>query len=223
MNFEDKLITLRKRKGLSQEDLASELNVSRQSVFKWESGQNTPDISKLKKIAQLFEVSLDFLLDDNQTFKEKEIEIKKEATIEPFQLESIKKSTMINFVLGLILSIVFFIMEVVVLFAFPGIILKVVFFMLFFSGLIIGVGNLVIHFLMHNDKIKVTEKGITGIAANKHFEFSYDEIQNAKASNEYTNNLAIQTKNNQQPIKVWMIKNAIEIAKKINELVNAKE
>ena len=172
MSFEDKLIALRKRKGLSQEDLASELNVSRQSVFKWESGQNTPDISKLKKIAQLFEVSLDFLLDDNQTFKEKEIEIKKETTIEPFQLESIKKSTMINFVLGLILSIVFFIMEVVVLFAFPGIILKVVFFMLFFSGLIIGVGNLVIHFLMHNDKIEVTEKGITGIAANKHFEFS---------------------------------------------------
>jgi len=223
MSFEDKLIALRKRKGLSQEDFANELNVSRQSVFKWESGQNTPDISKLKKIAQLFEVSLDFLLDDNQTFKEKEIEIKKEATIEPFQLESIKKSTMINFVLGLILSIVFSIMEVVVLFAFPGIILKVVFFMLFFSGLIIGVGNLVIHFLMHNDKIKVTEKGITGIASNKHFVLSYNEIQNAKASTEYTNNLAIQTKNNQQPIKVWMIKNSIEIAKKINELVNAKE
>ena len=64
MKFCDKIEQLRKRKGLSQEELANELEVSRQSVFKWESGENTPDLDKIKKIAKLFNISLDTLLDD---------------------------------------------------------------------------------------------------------------------------------------------------------------
>ncbi len=66
MILEEKLIVLRKSQGLSQEDLASKLDVSRQAVYKWETGQAVPEISKLKLLSSLYNVSLDNLLDNNQ-------------------------------------------------------------------------------------------------------------------------------------------------------------
>ena len=78
MELNDKIARLRKKKGLSQEQLANELEVSRQAVFKWESGENTPDLEKIKKLAKLFNVSFDVLLDD-----EKEVEDIKEAEVIP--------------------------------------------------------------------------------------------------------------------------------------------
>ena len=62
MNFSDKLILLRKQNGLSQEDLAEKLDVTRQSVSKWESGVSMPELSKILQISQLFNVSTDYLL-----------------------------------------------------------------------------------------------------------------------------------------------------------------
>ena len=70
MQICDKIAKLRKRKGLSQEELANLLEVSRQSVFKWECGENTPDLEKIKKIAKLFNVSFDVLLDDEKSIDE---------------------------------------------------------------------------------------------------------------------------------------------------------
>lgn len=52
MKLNDKIAKLRKYKGLSQEELASELDVSRQSVFKWEAGENANDLGKIKKLAK---------------------------------------------------------------------------------------------------------------------------------------------------------------------------
>lgn len=63
--LQDKLITLRKQKGWSQEELAMQLNVSRQSVSKWESGQSLPDIDKIIQLSTIFEVTTDFLLKDD--------------------------------------------------------------------------------------------------------------------------------------------------------------
>lgn len=64
MKFNNKLYELRKQKGLSQEELANRLNVSRQTVSKWELGESTPDMEKLVAISDLFEVSLDELVLD---------------------------------------------------------------------------------------------------------------------------------------------------------------
>lgn len=64
MDLAKKIESLRKQKGMSQEVLADKLQVSRQAVFKWECGESTPSISKLKELAVLFEVSLDYLLMD---------------------------------------------------------------------------------------------------------------------------------------------------------------
>ncbi len=64
MEFNNKLYNLRKQKGLSQEELANRLNVSRQTVSKWEVGDSTPDMEKLVAISDLFEISLDELVMD---------------------------------------------------------------------------------------------------------------------------------------------------------------
>jgi len=62
MEFNNRLYELRKQKGLSQEELAHRLNVSRQTISKWEVGESTPDMEKLVAISDLFEVSLDELV-----------------------------------------------------------------------------------------------------------------------------------------------------------------
>ena len=64
MSFHSKMIKLRKIKGLTQESFAAEIGVSRQSVYKWESGQSYPDVEKLLKIARTFSVTVDDMLND---------------------------------------------------------------------------------------------------------------------------------------------------------------
>ena len=59
----EKIKELRKKKGLTQEELANALNVSRQAITKWESGDGSPDIENLKNIALYFHVSVDYLID----------------------------------------------------------------------------------------------------------------------------------------------------------------
>lgn len=72
MIFADKLIELRKRHGMSQEELADRLNVTRQSVSKWEGAQSVPDLQKVVQLSQLFEVSTDVLLKDELTLGQAE-------------------------------------------------------------------------------------------------------------------------------------------------------
>lgn len=64
MEFHNKLYNLRKQKGLSQEELANRLNVSRQTISKWEVGDSTPDMEKLIAISDMFDISLDELVMD---------------------------------------------------------------------------------------------------------------------------------------------------------------
>ncbi len=64
MIFADKLILLRKKAGWSQEELADQMNVSRQSVSKWEGAQSIPDLEKMVRLSELFGVSTDYLLKD---------------------------------------------------------------------------------------------------------------------------------------------------------------
>lgn len=65
MIFADKLIQLRKQKGWSQEELAEKMDVTRQSVSKWEGDQSVPDIERIIQLSDIFGVSLDYLLKDN--------------------------------------------------------------------------------------------------------------------------------------------------------------
>lgn len=64
MNFNEKLIGLRKSRGLSQEELGAELHVSRQTVSKWESAQSYPDFQRLVLLSDYFDLTLDALVRD---------------------------------------------------------------------------------------------------------------------------------------------------------------
>ena len=77
MKFNEKLMELRKREGLSQEELGYKLNVTRQTVSKWELGQTTPEMDKLLEISKLFNLSVDDLINDS------ELENKTNSTQEP--------------------------------------------------------------------------------------------------------------------------------------------
>ena len=66
MEFNEKLLELRKQKGLTQEELAASLYVSRTAISKWESGRGYPNIESLKAIAKFFSVTVDELLSTDE-------------------------------------------------------------------------------------------------------------------------------------------------------------
>lgn len=65
MSLATKLVALRKRKGLTQMDLAEQLNVSRQAISRWEVGAAVPTIDNLRILSDIYETSVDYLLDDD--------------------------------------------------------------------------------------------------------------------------------------------------------------
>ncbi len=85
MTFGEKLKNARKEAGLSQEQLAEKLSVSRSAVAKWETDNGMPDVNNLKAMASLLNTSIDYLLDEDEkiTFNE---------TREPIELESFEKT-----------------------------------------------------------------------------------------------------------------------------------
>lgn len=92
MKLNEKIFENRKKLGMSQEDLANELNVSRQTVSKWEVGSATPEVEKLVKLANIFEVSVDYLV------KENEEEYKKNGIV-------INKKLILKILIGLLIII----------------------------------------------------------------------------------------------------------------------
>ena len=94
MTFKEKLVKLRKLKGLTQEEFANAVGVSRQAVYKWESGQSYPEVAKLLEIKLLFGISIDDLLDENYEVvlpekpKRKRSSAKKEAPAEEVAVEA---------------------------------------------------------------------------------------------------------------------------------------
>ncbi len=66
MTLSEKIMSLRKQKGWSQEDLADQLGISRQSVSKWESASASPDLDKIVRMSQIFGVTTDWLLTDTE-------------------------------------------------------------------------------------------------------------------------------------------------------------
>lgn len=76
MTIADRILTLRKSRGMSQEELADRIGVSRQAVSKWESEQSVPDLERIILLSELFEVTTDYLLKGIEP--EQEAPVKKE-------------------------------------------------------------------------------------------------------------------------------------------------
>ncbi len=83
MTFQEKLISLRKAKGLSQEELGAEIQVSRQTVSKWESGQSYPDFQRLVLLSDYFELTLD------QLVKDVDVQEVRQKNLDPQKLDSL--------------------------------------------------------------------------------------------------------------------------------------
>ena len=113
MDLADKLVIQRKKKGISQEELADMLDVSRQSVSKWESAQCAPELNKLVQISEIYGVSLDYLLKDGTEEKIGNAIVEQQTdTVEKFSGQYVrgylKKSAMSA--LATTLSVTFFIL-----------------------------------------------------------------------------------------------------------------
>ena len=97
MKFNEKVVKLRKLKGLTQDEFASAVGVSRQAVYKWESGQSYPEVPKLLEMKLLFGISLDDLLDENyevvlpEKTKRRRVSAEKKAEIEASVQEELVK------------------------------------------------------------------------------------------------------------------------------------
>lgn len=112
MSFSDNLLKLRKSKGLSQENLADKLDLSRQAVSKWELGTSKPDIDNVQKISNFFNVSVDDLI-GNETIKTETTPINiKEDT----KKDKILKLTTVVIVAAVILFIIIVVYKFIMLF-----------------------------------------------------------------------------------------------------------
>lgn len=83
MKFNEKLLEMRKKQGLSQEELGMELQVSRQTISKWEAGQSYPDFQRLVMLSDYFNITLDELVKniDVQDVREKNLTDEKISSI----------------------------------------------------------------------------------------------------------------------------------------------
>lgn len=107
MNLGNKILTLRKKASLSQEQLAEKLNVTRQTISKWELNETSPDIRQAKQLSQIFNVSLDDLTDNDI----KDILVKKVSNTEKLAGMIIKiiKFIGIAFLIMLVVDIITFV------------------------------------------------------------------------------------------------------------------
>ena len=87
MILADKIIALRKKAGWSQEELAQQLGVTRQSVSKWEGVQSIPDLDKILQMSRIFGVSTDYLLKDEQDEADSLSAVKEESALRRVSME----------------------------------------------------------------------------------------------------------------------------------------
>ena len=130
MNIADRIQHLRKSKGISQEELADKVGVSRQAVSKWESEQSTPDIEKVILLSDYFEVTTDYLLKGIEPVSEN---IPKKSDARIFSLVA----SVINFI-GLVVAIMIWIERQISSSVAAGLILMAVGIMIFVIGQFIG-------------------------------------------------------------------------------------
>lgn len=98
MILAEKIMQLRKKNGWSQEELAEQMHVSRQSVSKWESGTSIPDLNKILLLSQIFGVSTDYLLkeemeDRNEILSTEEMEVNVNHATESIRNVSLEEAT----------------------------------------------------------------------------------------------------------------------------------
>lgn len=133
MNTADRIQHLRKTKGISQEELADKIGVSRQAISKWESEQTSPDIEKVILMSEYFEVTTDYLLKGIEPVSKESVQKKEKTDASLFAIVG----TALNFVGLLAAAMIWYELQVTTAIA-GGLVLMVMGCMLFAIGIIIS-------------------------------------------------------------------------------------
>lgn len=115
MELKDKLVSLRKRSGLSQAILAEKLKVSRQTVSNWELGEILPSTDNLARLSKVYGVSVDYLLNDDVEGPAAAVAVaeRPEArTTEDFRRKPILTGVAIGFAIALILALLYLVFSI---------------------------------------------------------------------------------------------------------------
>lgn len=115
MKLDEKLIYLRKEKGLTQLELAEAVKVSRQAVSKWESGGGIPSTENLRGLSELYGVSVDYLHNEEEREPEKGNTLQKEMSNTPKLVRVTQKKNSVRW--GVIALVIFILMITVWVFA----------------------------------------------------------------------------------------------------------
>lgn len=110
MSLAEKLVSLRKQKGLTQMDLAEQLNVSRQAISRWEVGAAIPSTENLRVLSELYETSVDYLLNDEADSFTQNADIQNTGTGDDKGKSRLHK----RWIICIAVSIVFVILAVIV-------------------------------------------------------------------------------------------------------------
>ena len=119
MNFNEKLISLRKSKGLSQEELGAKLNVSRQTISKWESCQSYPDFQRLVLLSDFFGLTLDELVKDIDVQEVREKNLNSERLNSIYSdVENAKKIIKWGIIIGGSIAVILLMVVIVLIFSY---------------------------------------------------------------------------------------------------------
>lgn len=118
MNLADRIQYLRKKKGISQEELADQMLISRQAVSKWESGLSAPDLEKIVMLSDYFEVTTDYLLKGvepkvEERIVEKIVTVEKQVSV-PVKTKGKEADAMLFTVAGTAINIIGLIIAIMV-------------------------------------------------------------------------------------------------------------
>lgn len=102
----EKIYTLRRKNGLSQEQLAEKIGVSRQAISKWETGISVPELEKLKALSTCFQVTIDELMGEQQILEDPEIQ-NQELKRQKSEISMMNKTGILFCFLGAIFLILF--------------------------------------------------------------------------------------------------------------------
>lgn len=114
MSLAEKLVTLRKRKGLTQMELAELLNVSRQAISRWEVGAAVPSTDNLRFLGDLYGVQIDYLLNDDAELVTKDVDIQTTETGEYKGRSRVQKRWKMCIVVSIVLVLLAVIISVAI-------------------------------------------------------------------------------------------------------------
>lgn len=114
MSLVEKLVILRKQKGLTQMDLAERLNVSRQAISRWEVGAAIPSTENLRILSEIYETSVDYLLNDDAKLVTKDVDLQTTETGEYKGRSRVQKRWKMCIVVSIVLVLLAVIISVAI-------------------------------------------------------------------------------------------------------------